>query len=614
MKANTFRRLLCGVLAAVMLCPAAMAEGLDSDDVSGLNPFSGEYIAPSAAPDPAQAAINSNPFGGADLTANGGTVTADDLFGGNTSYTVDPNSELAAVASNPFATGTASATPNQPIGGASAVTNDPFGTGSAGTAANDPFGTGSAGTASNDPFGTGSAGTASNDPFGTGSAGTAANDPFGTGSASTANSDPFGTGAAADADADSPDTEAAGAAGNPFADGGTDADTAAEAGGNPFGDVVTPQVTAAPTKLPTVSGYNPFSSGTEQPMQATPAGTVMYVSGSIARLRQKPSDEAKVITAAYFGQQLNVTATQNEWAQVQNPANGRTLYCLLEGLSSTDPNTMSKQMYAQLPTTPVSKSPAQRAVRLRNLKKGDAVTVTAITDDGLWARVTADGTTFGFVPTIYLDDTPAAAEGTPVWCGTAYTGVMVNPDRWTQITTLCFGQSCYLVAYINNNTIAKIRSAKGYVAYCDAGALVTADPATQSATVYVQATGKFLGKKAGDTGDFFNVNKNSQLMLLGVDSSGTWALVRRGRQKLYIPALYLGPTRLGNEKRNLVVIQDTSLYSNSLPGASSLGTLPLGTRLQLIGGTNTHAQVATISDGFSQPVTGYVSFEYLRAE
>lgn len=583
MKSNAFRRLLCGALAAVMLIPAAMAEGLNSDDVSGVNPFTGEYVAPSAAPMLGQAAdtTGTNPFGGSDLTGNNTPVTADDLFGGNTSYAVDPNSELAAVANDPFATGTASA-----------VTNDPFGTGSAAPVTNDPFGTGSAAPVTNDPFGTGTAAATTTDPIDTGAA--TATDPFGTGTAAA--SDPFGTGAAA--------TAAPAAA--------TDSTVNA---GNPFGDVVVPQATTAPTQMPTVKGYNPFaSSGDTSNMTATQPGTVMYVSNSIARLRAKPSDEAKVITAVYFGTQLNVTATQDEWAQVTNPANNRTLYCLLEGLSSTDPNTMSKLMYAQLPTTPISKSPTKRAIRMRNVKKGDTVTMTAITDDGMWARVTVDGTNYGFVPTIDLDDAPAA-EGTPVWCGTAYTGVMVNPDRWTKIGNLSFGQPCYLVSYINNNTIAKIRSAKGYVAYCDASALITADPATQSTPVYVQITGKVLGKGPGEEAEnFYNVKKNSQLMLLGLDSSGTWALVRRGKQKLYIPALFIGATRLGNEKRNLVVIQDTSLYSNSLPGSPSLGTLPLGTRVQLVGGTNTHAQVATMSDGFSEPVTGYVSFEYLRAE
>lgn len=566
MKANTFKRLLCGAMAAVMLCPAALAESLNSDDVSGYNPFSGEYIAPSAAP--VQAASDTgNPFGGADLTGNTGAVTAEDLFGGNTSYTVDPNSDLAAVANNPFATGTASATPNQSIGGTAATTNDPFGTGAAAGTTSDPFGTGAA------------AGTTS--------------DPFGTGAATGTTNDPFGTGATADS---------------------TDAAEGAGDAGNPFGDTAAPQATAIPAPMPTVSGYNPFAAGNDQTMQAVPAGTVMYVSGSIARLRAKPTDKSKVVTAVYFGQQLNVTGTQEEWAQVQHPTNGKTYYCLLEGLSTTDPNTMSKMMYAQLPTTPVSKSPSERALRLTNLRQGDTVTMTAITDDGLWARVTTDGTTFGFVPTIYLDDAPAA-EGTQVWCGAGYTGVMVNPDKWTQISTLSLGQSCYLVGYIYNNTIAKIRSAKGYVAYCDASTLVTADPATQSTPVYVQVTGKFLGRQAGaEDSEYFNVNKNSQLLLLGVDNTGTWALVRRGKQKLYIPALYLGTQRLGNETRNLVVIQDVSLYSNSLPGAPALGTLPLGTRLQLVGGTPTHAMVATPSDGFSEPVTGYVPLEYLRAE
>ena len=561
MYSNAIRRILSAALAAMLLCPAAMAEN-PSDNVTGYNPFTGvtTTVEPGVSPNnPFSNSTPGNPFGGTDLTAPqgaDGTLTADDLFGQNTTATADDlfaaENAMAGLAS----TGTAST-----------------GTGTAG-AVNDPFGTGTASTgtagAVNDPFGTGTAST--------GTAG-AVNDPFGTGTAST------GTGTA-------------GAVSDPF---GMGTGTAA--------------ASATPIPAPTVSGYNPFVAGSSNDAQAAeviPMNTVMFVTASSLKLRAKAAENGKVVGTAYFGQQLAVTASQGDWAQITTPKGG-TGYCQMNGLSAADPNTMSRMMYAQLATTPVYKAPSQKMGRLRNLKKGDTVTMTAITTDGLWARVTADNQSYGFIPSIYLDDTPAA-EGTPVWCVSGSTAVMVNPDAWIQISTLSFGQPCFLVGYVNNNAIAKIRSSKGYVAYCDASALTTVNPANLNTPVYIQATGKVMANSTGDKAKYYNVNKNNRVTLLGVDSSSYWALVKWGKRKLYIPFIFLGTDRPGNNYRVVVTNQDVPLYSANTAGASVLGTLPLGTRLYLMGGDNLYAKVSTVTDGVNPATNGFVPLQYLRGE
>ncbi|MBR1560473.1 MAG: SH3 domain-containing protein [Clostridia bacterium] len=428
-----------------------------------------------------------------------------------------------------------------------------------------------------DPFAADTA-TAS-DPFGVGTTTTDTSNPFGL-AADTGTTDPFGVGAAATTD---------------------DALNGAAA---------VPAATVAPSNA--IGGYNPFTDAQSEPAVAVAPGTVMFVEDDTLRLRAKAAENSKVVGTVFYGQQLTVSATQGDWAQVVN-ANNVTCYCELNSLTVVDPNTMSKLMYAQLATTPVYKAPSQKMGRLKNLKRGDTVTLVAITADGLWSRVTNDNLTFGYVPTIYLDDTPAA-EGTPVWCMSGSTAVMVNPDNWIQITTLSFGQSCWLVGYTSNNAVAKIRSAKGYVAYCDASALTTADPANMSTPVYVQATGKILCSSTGENANVYNVNKNVQLMLLGVDSSQYWALVRQGKRKVYVPYVYIDTDRAGNELRVVAATQDAPLYSANNTGSSVLGTLPLGTRVNLIGGDSRFAQVATIADGVSAAVTGYVPLQYLRGE
>ena len=447
------------------------------------------------------------------------------------------------------------------------------------------------------------------DPFGTGSTGSASSalaDPFGAGdtaAASTSLADPFGTG----------DTGAASSAlADPF--GASGVGTAPSALTDPFGVSATAVPTMIPANtpvpLPAIGGNNPFDVGAAVPM--TPTNAVMFVTASTLKISNRAEERAGTKATVAFGEQVTVTATQGEWAQVST-AKGVTGFCLLSGLSSENPSTMSKLMYAQLPQVVVHTSPTLRSGRVRVLKKGDTITMVAVTSDGQWARVT-DGEKSGFVPTIYLDDAPSA-EGNVVWCGAASTPIMVNPDAWVQLSTLSFGQQVRLVGYVNNNAIAKIRNEKGYVAYCDVSALTTVDPANLNMPVYAQATGRVLFSAASaDAPHRYHLNKNVRLTLLGLDPSQTWALVKQGGRKLYIPYVFLGSERLNRNFRVVVVTQDAPLYQSAQADAAVLGTLAAGSRLNLTGGDGMYAKVATMSDGVTQSVTGFIALENIRAE
>ena len=389
---------------------------------------------------------------------------------------------------------------------------------------------------------------------------------------------------------------------DPFGAGGTG--TSAQ----PAPTAMVPEVAAGTSLLdPFGTGGSPLPGSAP----AVPTAAVMYVTATSTRVRTRPAEKSGTVITLYFGDQVNVSATQGEWAQAQT-TNGRSGYVALADISQVNPNTLNKQMYAQLAQVVVHRSPSTKSGRVRVLRRGDTVTLTAYTSDGKWARVT-DGTKSGFVPSIYLDDAPQA-DGTPVWCSVGSTEVMVNPDGWTQITTLSYGQQAWLVGYTANNTVAKIRNGKGYVAYCDVNALTTADPATLSTPVYAQATGRVLSDGTGDNARHFNVNKGAKLTLLGIDPSSNWALVKQGKRKLYIPYVFLGTERIGRNYKVVISNQDAPLYQSAKADAAILGTLPMGTRLNLLGGDGFTARVATISDGTTQAVTGYISTRFLRPE
>ena len=406
-----------------------------------------------------------------------------------------------------------------------------------------------------------------NDPFGVGgaTAAPAVNDPFGVGNA-VAGNDPFGVGSVAP--------------------------------------------TSTPTPAATIGGYNPFDP-TAAPAAAVQTNTVMYVTAASAKLYKKADENSRRMGSLTFGDQVTVTATQGEWAQVTS-AKGAKAFCRLTDLSAANPNVLNKTMYAQLQRVPVYKNPTRRSGRVKNLKKGETITMVAITSDGLWSRVT-DGAKYGFVPSVYLDDAPQAA-GTPVWCASGSTAVMVNPENWIEISTLSFGQEVFLVGYTSNNTIAKIRTSKGYVAYCDASALSTANPATLTTPVYAQVSGRILSSAASESSKHYNINKNNRLTLLGIDTSQYWALVKQGRRKLYVPYIFVGTSRPGKNYKVVVTNQDAPLYQSADASSAVVATLPMGTRLYLTGIGQSGAKVTTVSDGVTQALNGYVPLQYLRSE
>lgn len=362
-------------------------------------------------------------------------------------------------------------------------------------------------------------------------------------------------------------------------------------------------------------GYS-YSTFDGTPAQTTTTNSTMFVSASALNILKEPQDSASVMTTVYFGQKLNVVITQGDWAGIENGSGVRG-YCHLSALSSSNPDTMSKTMYTQLAKTPLYSKPHQKANKLRTYGQNEAVTVTAITSDGMWSHVRDANGQEGFIPTIELDDAQVA-QGVQAWCYSASTPVVVNPDRWTQITTLSFGQECYVVSYLNNNTVAKIRTSAGYVAYCAASALTNTDPVTMSLPVYVQVAGKLLYTTAEDNSTSIEIPKNTALTLLGVDSSQTWALVRSSKNNLfYIPYIFLGEAKAQKDSYKVVVATGaTQIYKSTSTGSDVTGSVQEGTRMYLIGySTNgIGALVRIIADNATSEGEGYIPLKYLRNE
>ena len=89
--------------------------------------------------------------------------------------------------------------------------------------------------------------------------------------------------------------------------------------------------------------------------------------------------------------------------------------------------------------------------------------------------------------------------------------------------------------------------------------------------------------------------------------------MKTGKRKLYIPYVFLGNDRPGKAYKVVINNQDAPLYQSYKEDAAILGTLPMGTRLNLLGGNGSFAKVSTVTSG-GQSVTGFIGIQYLRAE
>ena len=373
-----------------------------------------------------------------------------------------------------------------------------------------------------------------------------------------------------------------------------------------------PVVTPAPVDPAIADPFGIESRGAE-PEAAAPIGDIspgsqVYVSIGMLPLRETTSRDAGVVAVAALGQKLTVSAAQGEWARIQLE-DGRMAYCETSGLALEDPVTLSRQVFAQMGGVNIHAAPSDDAQVIRVLNMGDVVTLTAVTSDGLWSRVT-DGANTGFARTVCLDEAPAGA-GTPVWCAVGATPVMVNPDHWTEIMRLSFGQPVELAGYWGGSSrIARIRTSGGYVAYCASSALTAADPLTMRATVYAQAGGSILFERPWTDAATASVSKGEAMTALGVDATQTWTLVEYGGRRAFIPYIFIGTAGPGDNARVVTAIRDTPFYS--APGEIA-STLPYGTRLYLVGGSAGIAAVYTIGDAGAPQDPGYVQWEDLKA-
>ena len=143
-------------------------------------------------------------------------------------------------------------------------------------------------------------------------------------------------------------------------------------------------------------------------LPAQAASKKVYVISNTVKIHQKANSSSKVIATMAYGQSFNCLATSGSWAKVKG-SNGKTGYCKKSALSTSNPNSLSKNVYINTANTKVYQQPSTSSKVLMKLKLNSKYKAVAKTKDGKWYRL-KNGSHYGYVQLKYTSDSKVATE------------------------------------------------------------------------------------------------------------------------------------------------------------------------------------------------------------
>ena len=182
----------------------------------------------------------------------------------------------------------------------------------------------------------------------------------------------------------------------------------------------------------------------------------------VSRTRDGSDSSAGTVSQ---GQSFELVKVDGNRAYIQN-SKGKGGWVSKEVISTQNPNTLNKAMYAQvsgkiLYPHAVAKSPSAK------LSKGDKVTVVSVTPDGDWSRV-KKGKKYYYVFSLLLDADKAPAEGRTLKCTAESVLVYSNSKlSGSPVALLKKGDEVRLTGVGGGGL--KVRTKDGVTGYCAAG-------------------------------------------------------------------------------------------------------------------------------------------------
>ena len=160
----------------------------------------------------------------------------------------------------------------------------------------------------------------------------------------------------------------------------------------------------------------------------------VYVIPTSLTVYASASKSAKSLGTMYFGQTMTCTGKSSAWARVVNDA-GTVGYCDVSAVTTTNPNTYSTTLYAQVGSAKVYKGASTSTGTVATLSINGVVTGLSYNEDRSWYRVQY-GTSYGYVEARYFATSP-----TDTGQSSAITKVVTLAQKYIGVPYVYTGQS-----------------------------------------------------------------------------------------------------------------------------------------------------------------------------
>ncbi|MBR1561031.1 MAG: SH3 domain-containing protein [Clostridia bacterium] len=348
------------------------------------------------------------------------------------------------------------------------------------------------------------------------------------------------------------------------------------------------------------------SKGNKITKDDTPTSAWVYT--YVLTVYDKPTKDSEVLEEVPFAKSIVKLKESKGWAKVMT-TNDVIGFCNAKQLTEDDPNTLDTHMYCSRKHPEVYLRPSSDAPVMGHVDRNEKVHVVAMTPLGDWLRIEENGY-YCYIPRPCLDY-EKYADGELAWVSRESVEVYYDPELDSKFGTLYFGQEVTLLH--SDSGRAKIRSATGYIGYCDRGALTTINPNSLDITCYTQVSGNYLFTSPTADAGRRNIEANEKMVLDAVDEQRYWARVKYQDEYYYVPFVFLDKVqRGGNDYKVVSTRESANIKAGTKQSSEVIATVPKGTSLILVGATDQHARVATQPDANGVRQMGYIEIKYIK--
>ena len=288
-------------------------------------------------------------------------------------------------------------------------------------------------------------------------------------------------------------------------------------------------------------------------------GTV-YISANTLVAYSSPSTSSKSLGTMSFGESMLLLGVNDGWAKIQN-ATGAVGYCKYGDLTSVNPNSLNLTVYAQSNGVKLYSKPLTTATVSKTVNLNDALTVIAVTGDGVWARVSLGSGKYAYVQTKSIAESKPDGDGgditdiakKTVYISATTLAVYTSPSTSSaSLGTMSFGESLSCTGV--NSTWARVVSSSGTLGYCKLSGLTDTNPNTYNVTLYAQSSGVKVYSKASTSSTVLTtLSLNAKLTGVAISEDKSWIRLKNDSSYGYVQAASVATTPDSGSSGNATV-------------------------------------------------------------